>query len=120
MKLHWRDFFFLGLSMVGNGGRVDRGATPTLNQKRHFKSQFGVSWFICEDLWNLLDDHKENQSREAKHLLWALLFLKVYGNESTYSRIAGTLSKTFRICFVLMNITKYFLLMIKSIVLLKL
>ena len=96
MKLFWRDFYFLGLTMITNGGRVDRGGTPTLNQGRNYKSQFGISWFICEDIWTLLDEHKESPSREGKHLLWALLFLKVYGNETTHSKIVGTSPKTFR------------------------
>ena len=95
MRLHWRDFYFVGLSLITDRN-IDRGATPTDHQERQFRSQFGISWFICEDIWNMLDQHKFNRNREPKHLLWALLFVKVYGNEATHCKMVGTSPKTFR------------------------
>jgi len=58
---------------------------------------FGVSWFICEQTWNLIDEHGFYQlTQKAEHLLWTLLFLKIYSNEKTHCSITGTTPKTFR------------------------
>lgn len=95
MKLSWRDFYSLGLTIASNYS-VDRSGSPTDHQERTFRSQFGVSWHVCEVVWNMLDLHQRDEKREPKHLLWALLFVKVYGNESTHSKMVGTTSKTFR------------------------
>ena len=96
IRLLWQDFCALGLDIATNGGNIDRLANPTPNQERVFRSQFGVSWFICEDVWNMLDVNKPDPNREAKHLLWTFIFLKVYGNETTHARLVGTSPKTFR------------------------
>ena len=89
MKLHWRDFFYVGMTLISNANH-DRGDAPTKNQERLFRSQFGVSWYVCSDVWQMLELHRPNPRREAKHLLWSLSFLKVYGVESTQSRLMGT------------------------------
>ena len=36
------------------------------------------------------------QEARPFHLLWALMFLKLYSSEDTMSRIVGTTAKTFR------------------------
>ena len=95
MKLSWRDFYSLGLHIATNT-YTDRSASPTDHQERIFRSQFGVSWHVCEDVWKMLDFHLSDEKRDPKHLLWALLFMKVYGSESTHSNMVGTSSKTFQ------------------------
>ena len=95
MKLNWRNFFSICLELI-NHRQVDPNSNPNDNQDREFRSQFGVSWFVCEDAWNLLQSKKPNKLRQPKHLLWALLFLKVYGNEKTHSVLACCDVKTFR------------------------
>ena len=47
---------------------------------RKFRSLFGCSSKHCSQLWYLLRDNLPTGS-EPKHLLCALLFLKVYGTE---------------------------------------
>ena len=96
MKLNWRDFYYLGITLVSNDNNIRKGDKPTDNQERLFRSQFGTSWFVCSDVWKMLETHKPNSKREPKHLLWCLMFLKVYANESTHSRLVGAAVKTFR------------------------
>ena len=69
------------------------------HQLRIFKAHFGVSPFIASCLWNRMEDERTLPSvQEARpfHLLWALMFLKLYSSEDTMSRIVGTTAKTFR------------------------
>jgi len=62
-----------------------------------YRSHFGVSPSICLLLWNRCQRsvHMPSNAR-PKHLLWALLHLKVYGTESTAARMCGTTRKTYR------------------------
>ena len=53
---------------------------------RDFRALFGVGANICSIVWNLCDFPI---GTEPKHLLWALLFLKVNGTESVLITIAG-------------------------------
>jgi len=80
-------------SIVGHGcsGRVAW-------QLRMFKAHFGVSPFIATCLWNHMVDERTLPVMEARptHLLWALMFIKLYSTEAAMSRICGTTAKTFR------------------------
>ena len=67
-------------------------------QDRRFRSFFGTTWHICAILWNhlthtLVADHKYVK---PIHLLWALLFLKLYKTKAIHATIAGTDERTFR------------------------
>jgi hypothetical protein len=96
MKLDWDEFRRLGLEIVSRSEFKKNGETTTA-EDRNFRSQFGVNWHVCEHIWSLLDEFgKYKGRREPKHLLWALLFLKVYGNETTHASIVLTTRKTFR------------------------
>ena len=95
MILSWKNFYSLGLEMVNNQV-IDPNSTPNRNKDLEFRSQFGVSWFVCSNVWQLLEMNFPNRKREPKHLLWGLMFLKVYGSEKTHSSIAGCDVKTFR------------------------
>ena len=72
-------------------------------QLRRFKAHFGVSPYIICCLWNrLVEDegaplrYTGHVANSPRHLLWALLFLKLYSSESVLARICGTTEKTFR------------------------
>lgn len=65
---------------------------------RKFMSFFGTTPFICSMLWAFLEP-LENMPNGVKpvHLLWALLFLKVYATESVHCALVGGVDeKTFR------------------------
>ena len=69
-----------------------------------FRSYFGTSSRICAVLWELLKRQRKRIAKKdgygnvsPKHLLWALMFLKVYGVEATLSSMAGGVDeKTYR------------------------
>ena len=61
---------------------------------RDFRGLFGISANVCSVAWNLCDFPS---GTKPKHLLWALLFLKVYGTETVLiSIVGGPTRKTFR------------------------
>ena len=64
---------------------------------RKFRAHFGTTPQICEKLWKMLDPCDQiNERAKLKHLLWALLFMKIYGTESVLSSLVGVSEKTFR------------------------
>lgn len=62
---------------------------------RRFRALIGVSPAVCATVWSMLRASLPPKASPA-HLLWALLFLKVYATEHTSSIIAGADEKTFR------------------------
>jgi hypothetical protein len=65
--------------------------------ERDFRSLFGVAPEVCEYVWNHLSRHGWKPPRtRPKHLLWTLLFLKVYATEGLLAFMAQTSRKTFR------------------------
>ena len=66
-----------------------------LTELRRFKALFGVSPLVCTVLWNKIGRSKPKKSSPT-HLLWALLFLRVYSNEHTNRALTGVDEKTFR------------------------
>ena len=72
-----------------NTGAVRIAATPMVGRdadKRGFASLFGVSEEVVANTWEICEFPKGFM---LKHLLWSLLFLKVYANETTLLRISG-------------------------------
>ena len=70
-----------------------------LTHDRRFRSNFGTSPEGCAAIWNLLDPYTTITTKglSPKHLLWALMFLKVYAKESIHCSMAGGVDeKTFR------------------------
>jgi len=65
------------------------------SQRRKFREHFGCYPSVCCRLWNKLRPNISNGSRKI-HMLFSLLFLKVYGTEGVLSSIAGVTEKTFR------------------------
>ena len=62
-----------------------------------FRSCFGASSEIVADLWNRIETSIDEAGAEPKHLLWALVFMKVYSTEDIHCSIVGWPSvRTFR------------------------
>jgi hypothetical protein len=83
----------VGLDMLGMINRV-RAAT----KRERFRAVFGKSPKVCSVLWKMCDP-SANMPYGARlvHLLWALLFMKLYCAESVNSMIVGGVDeKTFR------------------------
>jgi hypothetical protein len=87
-----REFLRSGCFKVGELLNM-RSFKPTLVQMQHFMSHFGVLPTQCSQLWILL---KVPENGKFKHLLWALLKLKVYTTEEVLSGMAGCDNKTFQ------------------------
>ncbi len=59
-------------------------------EDRLFKEYFGVSMTIVLAVWNLLNEHNIIPEKgEIKHLLWALVFLKVYPKQGPVCSLVG-------------------------------
>ena len=66
-------------------------------EDRHFRALFGCCVDVVLKLWLLLvDSDLVPSGANIKHLLWTLLFLKVYPTDSTMSRMTQSDPKTFR------------------------
>jgi len=69
-------------------------------QEQRFKAHFGVTPGRCEQIWCLLQHHPHAKIliRNARpiHLMWTLLFLKLYNSDTVLSGMAGCDEKTFR------------------------
>jgi len=85
---------------IGNEitGRRQREGLAKCTEKRRFHAFFGTTPFICSLLWALIQPRTcMPRGYEPKHLMWALLFLKVYATEPVHRRLAGCPDeKTFR------------------------
>ena len=62
---------------------------------RRFRALFGASPAVCSVVWSLASRSLPPKARPI-HLLWALLFLKVYATEHANASLAGVDEKTFR------------------------
>lgn len=66
-------------------------------EERKFRCFFGCGVVTAYNLWCLLEKFDlVPQSACLQHMLWVLMFMKVYGNEDTMSALAGVDAKTFR------------------------
>ena len=64
-------------------------------EARPFRALFGVSAQVCAVIWGMLRGHVPRRSTPT-HLLWSLMFLKVYASEHVHCEISGANEKTFR------------------------
>ena len=86
--------FFERLASDIVGKDLRRMAPKSCNRK--FRSFFGASSKVCALLWHFVD-LSEYPSAAPKHLLWALLFMKIYSTEDIHASMAGGVDpKTFR------------------------
>ena len=62
-----------------------------------FCAHFGTTLQICKKLWKMLDPCNQiHKKAKLKHLLWALVFMKIYGTETVLSSLVGVSEKIFR------------------------
>jgi hypothetical protein len=94
-KIKPSTFFRRGLMLVFCGHQLIQNIQFNATNYRHFRSHFGVSPGTCAICWNLIE-HKLPRNLVYTHLLWALMFLKVYGTESVLSTKCNCDEKTFR------------------------
>lgn len=65
-------------------------------EERRFRAHFGCSIVVATDVWNRIAPNLHSGCQE-KHLLWSLVFIKIYGSEDVHCRIVGWPDpKTFR------------------------
>ena len=74
----------------------ERRQWNTRDKDRRFKACFGASSDIVAELWNRIEASGPIEEGEPKHLLWALIHLKVYSTVEIHCSIVGwPSSKTF-------------------------
>jgi hypothetical protein len=74
-------------------------ARSMLEQEKDFRSDFGTSWDNVARIWDMLHfpiSRIKVKGEEPEHLLWALLFAKVYTNECITKKLVGKSPKTVR------------------------
>ena len=89
------DFEQLGLQIMS------RQIGSKLTFERRFRTFFGTSPQICELIWTNLDPFEQiapdYPGVQVVHLLWALMFMKIYAEESVHCGLVGGVDeKTFR------------------------
>ena len=80
-------------TFVAEGAKMMKRKNPervkhTDNFDRDCRSLFGCSPVVCATIWVKCSFHK-NKDLLAKHLLWSLMFLKLYETERVHITIAG-------------------------------
>ena len=83
-------FWEIGHKITGHD--IDRSLTAG---HRIFRAFFGTSPLVCSVVWDLLYRARPRNSK-PKHLLWALLLLKIYNIESLNATLVKASVKTFR------------------------
>ena len=83
---------FISVSQGITGRAAGLHSVP---QKRRFRCLFGVTPQVCSNIWQMMGERLPNGGQQ-QHLLWGLLFLKIYGTEDVLSSLAGVDRKTFR------------------------
>ena len=86
------DFFSEGLKIMK---RQKDSKSLNTTWSRRFSSHFGVCPVIVSIIWASLESRLPAST--FIHLLWALLFLKVYATESVLSGMVGADEKTYRL-----------------------
>lgn len=98
------EFALSGLAIFGNGSAAAEprrigGRVPPLkdSEKRIFIAYFGETPLVCQFIWSFLFQRNYIPEKGCTHhLLWALMFLKLYSNEHVLAASAGVSEKTFR------------------------
>lgn len=81
------DFLLIAREMWRREGRRVRA---TASEDRDFREFFGCSPSVAVELWNMLSSRYLIPSGGTiRHLLWTLMFLKVYAKTATLSSICG-------------------------------
>jgi hypothetical protein len=76
---------------------MKRKSLSTVVFQSRFGLLFGVTPDLSSELWTLLSSETTMDSyAKPKHLLWALMLMKIYATEAVLSVLAGCDEKTFR------------------------
>ena len=93
----WR---VLAVNLLYPQAKRQKGLTRSLlEQEKDFRSDFGTSWVNVARIWDLLHFpvvRIKERGKEPHHLLWALLYAKVYTNECITKKLFGKDPKTVR------------------------
>lgn len=89
-------FLYLGFQIWNKEEQYGRRCFAT--EYRHFRAHFGVSPSTCALVWKAVSQNRYILPPKAtpQHLLWALLYLKLYDADEVLSDIVGVDVKTFR------------------------
>mmetsp|Transcript_13384 Transcript_13384/g.25123 ORF Transcript_13384/g.25123 Transcript_13384/m.25123 type:complete len:294 (+) Transcript_13384:69-950(+) len=87
-------FFLRGMVYAGNNEKMENIQFNATNYSR-FRSHYGTSPGVCAICWNQIANTLP-QHMVYSHLLWALMFLKVYATESVLASKCGVDEKTYR------------------------
>lgn len=89
-------FICLALDIMAR--RPGRTNGSMIGKLRRFRSFFGVSPEICSRLWGMLDPCATMENGAVpEHLLWALMFMKIYATNSVLCALVGGVDeKTYR------------------------
>jgi hypothetical protein len=90
-------FLYFGLTMVSKD-QVDKRKEFKKKLEEKFRGSFGISSHVTSILFEYLHAYNadNNNPYEPKHLLWALLFMKIYATEAVLTQITGVSEKTLR------------------------
>ena len=83
------DVFKIGREIMGR-----ESTQATMTEDCRFQELFGCGPGVALKVWNLIFEVFPDES--IIHMMWALMFLKMYGKESAMSSMAGVDEKTYR------------------------
>ena len=94
--LYANEFHILSFSIIN---QTSTGSV--IAQFCHFKAHFGIDWIVCAKLWVLLlplfsDNSYNLAGAKMVHLLWPLMFLRLYNTEDILAAKVGVVEKTFQ------------------------
>jgi len=97
VKVEPEFFEEIGSEIIRRGKRLRLFKSEKVLRKK-YTAFFGTTPFVCSLLWAMLEPcRKMPRGVQPKHLLWALMFLKIYGTEAVNCNLAdGVDEKTFR------------------------
>ena len=75
-------------------GWPERRQWNAVDKDSRFSSCFGASSKVVADLWNRIESRGIESGGKPKHLLWALIHLKVYSSIEIHCAIVGWPSRT--------------------------
>jgi hypothetical protein len=88
------EFLFEGRLIMKRNGNKN---TVSSVENRRFRGQFGTTPEICAILWDMISPHEIMPTGvKCCHLLWALMFMKLYASEHVLCSMANCDEKTFR------------------------
>lgn len=104
-KIHTKEFLAMGISLIhrhdnaySSYARIYESIGDPIKkiELEEFESVFGVSPYVCRSAWNLLHKHSLLPNGGLpQHLLWALMFMKLYRSGNVLSSMAGCSRKTY-------------------------